>query len=169
MSIGRRRASSKHSTTRPDLPFKCSLRLAPTHTFTDDADPLFLTTIKPIQSHLRHLIPRDQRLWLLQDQGPFIYQLIQRPGFLLRSGSSIPMLSLASPLTLSSIYLVSASDLCCVESVKAHKDAVNTIMVSEDGTISGFADKWIQVWAKPFSMPLSIWEKFFLCFFFLRK
>ena len=51
------------------------------------------------------------------------------------------MLSLASLLTLSSIYLVSASDLCCVESVKAHKDAVNTIMVSEDGTISGFADK----------------------------
>ena len=78
-----------------------------------------------------------------RDQGPFIYQLIQRPGFLLRSGSSIPTLSLALPLTLSSIYLVLAFDLCCVESVKAHKDAVNIVMVSEDGMVSGFADKQI--------------------------
>ena len=88
-----------------------------------------------------------------RDQGPFIYQ---QPGFLLQSGSSISTPSLASPLTLSSIYLVSAFDLYCVESVKAHKDAINTIMVSEDGTVSGFADKRIQVWAKPFSMPPSI-------------
>ncbi|GLT36669.1 hypothetical protein SLA2020_110320 [Shorea laevis] len=45
-----------------------------------------------------------------------------------------------------------ASDLRCLESVKAHEDAVNTVAVSVDGTVyTGSADKRIRVWAKPSS------------------
>ncbi|PON42310.1 Coatomer beta subunit [Parasponia andersonii] len=43
-----------------------------------------------------------------------------------------------------------ASDLRCVESVRAHDDAVNAVAVSADGTVyTGSADKRIRVWAKP--------------------
>ncbi|KAK7359044.1 hypothetical protein VNO77_00989 [Canavalia gladiata] len=42
------------------------------------------------------------------------------------------------------------SDLRCVESVKAHEDAVNAVAVSNDGTVyTGSADRRIRVWAKP--------------------
>ncbi|XP_061365789.1 protein JINGUBANG [Gastrolobium bilobum] len=42
------------------------------------------------------------------------------------------------------------SDLRCVESVKAHEDAVNAVAVSNDGTVyTGSADRRILVWAKP--------------------
>ncbi|KAK7318685.1 hypothetical protein RJT34_03390 [Clitoria ternatea] len=42
------------------------------------------------------------------------------------------------------------SDLRCVESLKAHEDAVNAIAVSNDGTVyTGSADRRIRVWAKP--------------------
>ncbi|OIW00376.1 hypothetical protein TanjilG_05726 [Lupinus angustifolius] len=42
------------------------------------------------------------------------------------------------------------SDLRCVESVKAHDDAVNAVAVSNDGTVyTGSADKRIRVWARP--------------------
>ena len=51
------------------------------------------------------------------------------------------------------IYSISASDLHCIESVKAHKDAVNAVMVSEEGTVTGSVDKRIWVWAKSFSTP----------------
>ncbi|XP_027368872.1 protein JINGUBANG-like [Abrus precatorius] len=41
------------------------------------------------------------------------------------------------------------SDLRCVESVKAHEDAVNAVAVSNDGTVyTGSADSRIRVWAK---------------------
>lgn len=44
-----------------------------------------------------------------------------------------------------------ASDLRCAESVKAHEDAVNAVVVSNDGTIyTGSADRRIRVWSKPF-------------------
>ncbi|GLT68951.1 hypothetical protein SLA2020_411410 [Shorea laevis] len=44
-----------------------------------------------------------------------------------------------------------ASDVRCVEAVKAHEDAVNAVAVSADGTVyTGSADKRIRVWAKPF-------------------
>jgi WD40 repeat protein len=44
----------------------------------------------------------------------------------------------------------SISDLRCVESVKAHEDAVNAVAVSNDGTVyTGSSDKRIRVWAKP--------------------
>ncbi|BFG16277.1 hypothetical protein CerSpe_025510 [Prunus speciosa] len=43
------------------------------------------------------------------------------------------------------------TDLRCVESVKAHEDAVNAVAVSNDGTVyTGSADRRIRVWAKPF-------------------
>lgn len=43
-----------------------------------------------------------------------------------------------------------ASDLRCLESVKAHEDAVNAVVVSKDGTVyTGSADKRIRVWSKP--------------------
>ncbi|KAM2334078.1 hypothetical protein ACFXTH_011673 [Malus domestica] len=43
------------------------------------------------------------------------------------------------------------SDLRCVESVKAHEDAVNAVVVSNDGTVyTGSADCRIRVWSKPF-------------------
>ncbi|XP_048440627.1 protein JINGUBANG-like [Pyrus x bretschneideri] len=43
------------------------------------------------------------------------------------------------------------SDLRCLESVKAHEDAVNAVAVSNDGTVyTGSADCRIRVWAKPF-------------------
>ncbi|GKV14635.1 hypothetical protein SLEP1_g25478 [Rubroshorea leprosula] len=42
------------------------------------------------------------------------------------------------------------SDLRCLESVKAHEDAINTVAVSADGTVyTGSADNRIRVWAKP--------------------
>ncbi|CAI8618881.1 unnamed protein product [Vicia faba] len=42
------------------------------------------------------------------------------------------------------------SDLRCVESVKAHEDAVNAVAVSSDGTVyTGSSDRRIRVWAKP--------------------
>ncbi|KAL4638832.1 hypothetical protein ACB092_03G175400 [Castanea dentata] len=50
-----------------------------------------------------------------------------------------------------SLKIWRASDLRCVESVKAHEDAVNAVTVSEDGTVyTGSADRRIRVWAKPF-------------------
>ncbi|KAI3843491.1 hypothetical protein MKX03_019240 [Papaver bracteatum] len=43
-------------------------------------------------------------------------------------------------------------DLVCLESVKAHDDAVNSVAVSADGTVyTGSADKRIRVWAKEFN------------------
>ncbi|KAK4264973.1 hypothetical protein QN277_026084 [Acacia crassicarpa] len=43
-----------------------------------------------------------------------------------------------------------ACDLRCVESMKAHDDAVNAVVVSRDGTVyTGSADKRIRVWSKP--------------------
>ena len=42
------------------------------------------------------------------------------------------------------------SDLRCLESVKAHEDAVNAVAVSSDGTVyTGSADRRIRVWARP--------------------
>ncbi|KAH7515632.1 hypothetical protein FEM48_Zijuj10G0047100 [Ziziphus jujuba var. spinosa] len=50
-----------------------------------------------------------------------------------------------------SLKIWRSSDLRCVESVKAHDDAVNAVTVSNDGTIyTGSADCRIRVWAKPF-------------------
>lgn len=50
-----------------------------------------------------------------------------------------------------SLKIWRASDLRCLESIKAHEDAVNAVAVSEDGTVyTGSADKRIRVWAKPF-------------------
>ncbi|KAL1328002.1 hypothetical protein HN51_037969 [Arachis hypogaea] len=41
------------------------------------------------------------------------------------------------------------SDLRCLESVKAHEDAVNAVAVSKDGTVyTGSADRRIRVWAR---------------------
>ncbi|XP_062110506.1 protein JINGUBANG [Humulus lupulus] len=49
-----------------------------------------------------------------------------------------------------SLKIWRTSDLRCVESVKAHDDAINAIAVSPDGTVyTGSADKRIRVWAKP--------------------
>ncbi|CAK7332477.1 unnamed protein product [Dovyalis caffra] len=43
-----------------------------------------------------------------------------------------------------------ASDLKCLESIKAHEDAVNAVAVSVDGTVyTGSADCRIRVWGKP--------------------
>ncbi|KAL2343121.1 hypothetical protein Fmac_004406 [Flemingia macrophylla] len=42
------------------------------------------------------------------------------------------------------------SDFRCVESVRAHEDAVNAVAVSNDGTVyTGSADRCIRVWARP--------------------
>lgn len=42
------------------------------------------------------------------------------------------------------------SNLRCLESVKAHEDAVSAVAVSKDGTVyTGSADRRIRVWAKP--------------------
>lgn len=42
------------------------------------------------------------------------------------------------------------SNLRCLESVKAHEDAVSAVAVSNDGTVyTGSADRRIRVWAKP--------------------
>ncbi|KAI3981749.1 hypothetical protein MKX01_027734 [Papaver californicum] len=42
-----------------------------------------------------------------------------------------------------------SNDLVCLESVKAHDDAVNSVAVSADGTVyTGSADKRIRVWGK---------------------
>ncbi|GMI75066.1 hypothetical protein like AT1G24530 [Hibiscus trionum] len=43
-----------------------------------------------------------------------------------------------------------ASDARCLQSIKAHDDAINAITASVDGTVyTGSADKRIRVWAKP--------------------
>ncbi|KAF9602997.1 hypothetical protein IFM89_033295 [Coptis chinensis] len=43
----------------------------------------------------------------------------------------------------------SSKDLVCLESVKAHEDAVNALVVSKEGTVyTGSADTRIRVWAK---------------------
>ncbi|GMI87736.1 hypothetical protein like AT1G24530 [Hibiscus trionum] len=43
-----------------------------------------------------------------------------------------------------------ASDLRCLQSIKAHDDAINAVTVSIDGTIyTGSADRRIRVWTKP--------------------
>lgn len=48
-----------------------------------------------------------------------------------------------------SLKIWRASDLRCLESVKAHDDAVNAVVVSADGTVyTGSADCRIRVWAK---------------------
>ncbi|XP_050373810.1 protein JINGUBANG [Argentina anserina] len=42
------------------------------------------------------------------------------------------------------------SNLRCVESVKAHEDAVSSVAVAKDGTVyTGSADRRIRVWARP--------------------
>nr|XP_043623063.1 protein JINGUBANG-like [Erigeron canadensis] len=42
------------------------------------------------------------------------------------------------------------SNFRCVESIKAHDDAINTVVVAVDGTIyTGSADRRIKVWGKP--------------------
>ncbi|KAL5552731.1 hypothetical protein UlMin_040132 [Ulmus minor] len=42
------------------------------------------------------------------------------------------------------------SDLRCLQSIRAHEDAINSVAVSSDGTIyTGSADFRIRVWAKP--------------------
>ncbi|XP_010556200.1 PREDICTED: F-box/WD repeat-containing protein 11 [Tarenaya hassleriana] len=47
-----------------------------------------------------------------------------------------------------------ASDLRCLESIKAHDDAVNAVAVSSNGTVyTGSADRRIRVWAKPSQTP----------------
>ncbi|KAM6562382.1 hypothetical protein CsatB_022380 [Cannabis sativa] len=49
-----------------------------------------------------------------------------------------------------SLKIWRTSDLRCVESVKAHDDAINAVTVSPDGTVyTGSADRRIRVWAKP--------------------
>ncbi|XP_050208037.1 protein JINGUBANG [Mercurialis annua] len=49
-----------------------------------------------------------------------------------------------------SLKIWRASDLRCLESVKAHDDAINAVTVSPDGTVyTGSADCKIRVWAKP--------------------
>ncbi|KAE8687961.1 hypothetical protein F3Y22_tig00111005pilonHSYRG00059 [Hibiscus syriacus] len=43
-----------------------------------------------------------------------------------------------------------ASDLRCLQSIKAHDDAINAVTVSVDGTVyTGSADRRIRVWTKP--------------------
>ncbi|KAK8582900.1 hypothetical protein V6N13_069666 [Hibiscus sabdariffa] len=43
-----------------------------------------------------------------------------------------------------------ASDLRCLQSIKAHDDAINAVTVSDDGTVyTGSADRRIRVWTKP--------------------
>ncbi|MCL7048796.1 hypothetical protein MKW94_015897 [Papaver nudicaule] len=45
-----------------------------------------------------------------------------------------------------------SKDLVCLESVKAHDDAVNSVAVSADGTVyTGSADNRIRVWGKGFN------------------
>ncbi|KAK4715983.1 hypothetical protein R3W88_014321 [Solanum pinnatisectum] len=44
------------------------------------------------------------------------------------------------------------SKLRCIESIKAHDDAINAVVVGKDGTIfTGSADKRIRVWGKPYA------------------
>lgn len=51
-----------------------------------------------------------------------------------------------------SLKIWRASDLRCLESIKAHEDAINAVAVSADGTVyTGSADRRIRVWAKPFN------------------
>lgn len=51
-----------------------------------------------------------------------------------------------------SLKIWRASDLRCLESVKAHDDAINAVAVSAEGVVyTGSADRRIRVWAKPFS------------------
>ncbi|KAL5760016.1 hypothetical protein ACOSQ2_018854 [Xanthoceras sorbifolium] len=51
-----------------------------------------------------------------------------------------------------SLKIWRASDLRCLESVKAHEDAINAVAVSGDGTVyTGSADRRIRVWAKPYN------------------
>ncbi|KAK6281465.1 hypothetical protein POUND7_015290 [Theobroma cacao] len=43
-----------------------------------------------------------------------------------------------------------ASDVRCLQSIKAHDDAINAVAASADGTVyTGSADRRIRVWAKP--------------------
>ncbi|XP_009782412.1 protein JINGUBANG [Nicotiana sylvestris] len=49
-----------------------------------------------------------------------------------------------------SLKIWSGSDLRCSESIRAHDDAINAVVVGKDGTIfTGSADKRIRVWGKP--------------------
>ncbi|OWM76144.1 protein JINGUBANG [Punica granatum] len=49
-----------------------------------------------------------------------------------------------------SLKIWSGPNLRCVESVRAHHDAVNAVAVAGDGTVyTGSADRNIRVWAKP--------------------
>lgn len=49
-----------------------------------------------------------------------------------------------------SLKIWRASDLQCLESIKAHEDAVNAVAVSVDGMVyTGSADCRIRVWGKP--------------------
>lgn len=50
-----------------------------------------------------------------------------------------------------SLKLWRSSDLRCVQSIKAHDDAINAVAVSANGTVyTGSADCRIRAWAKPF-------------------
>ncbi|OMP11314.1 hypothetical protein CCACVL1_00577 [Corchorus capsularis] len=49
-----------------------------------------------------------------------------------------------------SLKIWRASDVRCLQSIKAHDDAINAVTVSADGIVyTGSADKRIRVWAKP--------------------
>ena len=147
----------------------------PTHISTSNADPLSLTTIKPTQSHLYAASSHKINVYDCSTRSRSIHLSTHStaripPLVWIKHSDSITSLAINVKSNLFSFfYSVSTSDLRCVESVKAHKDAVSVVMVSEDEMVTGSADKQIWVWAKPFSTPPPIWEKFFLCFFFLGK
>ncbi|KAF8378183.1 hypothetical protein HHK36_029520 [Tetracentron sinense] len=50
-----------------------------------------------------------------------------------------------------SLKIWGTSNLCCLESIKAHEDSVNSVAVSIDGTVyTASADGRIKVWGRPF-------------------
>ncbi|GAV83104.1 WD40 domain-containing protein [Cephalotus follicularis] len=105
----------------------------------------FLTVLPTVKDRLRRFIlPKNyvnvrrhkKRLWIEHDDAV--------------SGLAVNNGLMYSVSWDKSLKIWRASDLCCLESVIAHQDAVNAIVVSVDGTIyTGSADRMIRVWAKP--------------------
>ncbi|KAE8710230.1 hypothetical protein F3Y22_tig00110325pilonHSYRG00047 [Hibiscus syriacus] len=105
----------------------------------------FITTLPTVNDRLRRFIlPKNyvnvrrhvKRLWI--EHGDAVTELAVNKGLIY---------SVSWDKTLK---IWRASDLRCLQSIKAHDDAINAVTVTVDGTVyTGSADRRIRVWSKP--------------------
>ncbi|KAA8533234.1 hypothetical protein F0562_033233 [Nyssa sinensis] len=105
-----------------------------------------VATLPTVKDHLRHFVlPKNYvkvrrhktRLWIEHNDAV--------------SGLAVIGTVMCSVSWDKCLKIWRTSDFRCAESVKAHDDAINALVVSFDGTIyTASADRRIKVWARPF-------------------